>query len=137
MGHIGRRHAALVSRHEGAELAAVIDTRAELQPGLAAEFPGVPFFHSLEEFLQNGPEVDVLTVATPNGLHAAQAVAGLRHGLHVVVEKPIALTTADAATIVRTAWETGRLAFGVMQNRYSPPAAWLKQIYDEGRLGQV
>ncbi|MDB5236829.1 MAG: oxidoreductase, partial [Hymenobacter sp.] len=114
-----------------------IDTRAELQPGLAAEFPGVPFFHTLEEFLQNGPEVDVLTVATPNGLHAVQAGAGLRHGLHVVVEKPIALTTADAETIVRTARETGRLAFGVMQNRYSPPAAWLKQIYDEGRLGQV
>ena len=137
VGHIGRRHAALVARHPGAALAALIDPRHDLQAGLAAEFPGVPFFASLEEYLQTGPAADVLTVATPNGLHAAQAVAGLRHGLHVVIEKPIALHTADAETIVATARQTGRLAFGVMQNRYSPPAAWLKQIVDEGRLGEV
>ncbi len=137
VGHIGRRHATLVSRHAGAEVVALIDVRSELQPGLAAEFPGVPFFPSLEAYLQNGPAADVLTVATPNGCHAPQAVAGLRHGLHVVIEKPIALSTADAETIVRTAQQTGKLAFGVMQNRYSPPAAWLKQVVDEGRLGQV
>ncbi|GAA3990417.1 Gfo/Idh/MocA family oxidoreductase [Hymenobacter antarcticus] len=137
VGHIGRRHAALVSRHEGATLAALIDTRADLQAGLAAEFPGVPFFTSLAEYLVSGPAADVLTVATPNGCHAPQAVAGLRHGLHVVIEKPIALTKADAETIVHTALQTGRLVFGVMQNRYSPPAAWLKQVVDEGRLGQV
>jgi UDP-N-acetyl-2-amino-2-deoxyglucuronate dehydrogenase len=137
VGHIGRRHAALVARHEGAALAALIDTRADLQPSLAVEFPGVPFFTSLEGYLQNGPAADVLTVATPNGLHAPQAVAGLRHGLHVVIEKPIALHKADAETIVHTALQTGRLVFGVMQNRYSPPAAWLKQVVDEGRLGQV
>ena len=137
VGHIGRRHAALITRHEGAELAALIDVRVDLHPGLAAEFPGVPFFASLDEYLQSGPAADVLTVATPNGLHAPQAVAGLRHGLHVVIEKPIALHKADAETIVHTALQTGRLVFGVMQNRYSPPAAWLKQVYDEGRLGQV
>ncbi|GAA4021127.1 O-antigen biosynthesis protein WlbA [Hymenobacter glaciei] len=137
VGHIGRRHATLVARHHGAELAALIDVRSDLQPSLAAEFPDVPFFASLEEYLQNGPAADVLTVATPNGLHARQAMAGLHHGLHVVIEKPIALHSADAEAIVQTARQTGRLAFGVMQNRYSPPAAWLKQIVDEGRLGQV
>ena len=137
VGHIGRRHAALVSRHEGALLVALIDSRADLQPGLAVEFPGVPFFLSFEEFLASGPAAEVLTVATPNGCHAMQAVAGLRHGLHVVVEKPIALSTTDAEIIVQTAQKTGKLVFGVMQNRYSPPAAWLKQIYNEARLGQV
>ncbi len=137
VGHIGRRHAALVARHAGAHLAALIDVRADLGPGLAAEFPGVPFFASLEEFLAQGPPADVLTVATPNGLHARQAVAGLRHGLHAVVEKPLALATADARAVVETAQQTGRLVFGVMQNRYSPPAAWLKQAYDAGRLGDI
>ena len=137
VGHIGRRHAALISRYDGAALVALIDVRTELQACLSAEFPGVPFFSSLEAFLQSGPTADVLTVATPNGLHAPQAVAGLRHGLHVVVEKPLALTKADAEIIVQTALQTGRLVFCVMQNRYSPPAAWLKQVVDEGRLGQV
>ncbi len=126
-----------MARHAGASLVALVDVREELRAGLAAEFPGVPFFLSLEEYLQSGPAADVLTVATPNGLHAPQAVAGLRAGLHVVVEKPVALHTADAVRIVQMARQTGRLAFGVMQNRYSPPAAWLKQLYDEGRLGEV
>ncbi|MDJ0363935.1 Gfo/Idh/MocA family oxidoreductase [Hymenobacter sp. H14-R3] len=137
VGHIGRRHAALVARHAGAALVALIDERAELRVGLVAEFPGVPFFASLAEYLQAGPAADVLTVATPNGLHAPQAVAGLRHGLHVVIEKPIALHTTDAELIVQAAQQMGRLVFGVMQNRYSPPAAWLKQVVDEGRLGEV
>ena len=137
VGHIGRRHAALIARHAGAALVALIDVSPELRTGLAAEFPGVPFFLSLDEYLAHGPAADVLTVATPNGCHAPQAVAGLRHGLHVVVEKPLALTKADAETIVHTALHTGRLVFCVMQNRYSPPAAWLKQVVSEGRLGQV
>ena len=137
VGHIGRRHAALVNRHAEAQLVALIDVREELRPALAAEFPGVPFFASLDDYLAHGPAADVLTVATPNGLHAPQAVAGLRAGLHVVIEKPIALHKADAETIVHTALQTGRLVFGVMQNRYSPPAAWLKQVYDAGRLGDI
>ena len=137
VGHIGRRHAALVSRHAEAQLVALIDVRDALRPALAAEFAGVPFFASLDEYLAHGPAADVLTVATPNGLHAPQAVAGLRAGLHVVIEKPIALHKADAETIVHTALQTGRLVFGVMQNRYSPPAAWLKQVYDAGRLGDI
>jgi predicted dehydrogenase len=137
VGHIGRRHAALVARHAGAQLVALIDTRTELAPALATEFPGVPFFASLDDYLQHGPAADVLTVATPNGLHAAQAIQGLHAGLHVVVEKPLALRKADAEDIVHTALQTGRFVFGVMQNRYSPPAAWLKQVVDEGRLGQV
>ncbi len=108
-----------------------------MRPGLAAEFPGVPFFTSLEEYLLSGTVADVLTVATPNYLHAPQAIQGLRAGLHVLVEKPIALRTIDAEDIILTAQATGQLVFGVMQNRYSPPAAWLKRIYEEGRLGQV
>ncbi|WP_243651001.1 Gfo/Idh/MocA family protein [Hymenobacter gummosus] len=137
VGHIGRRHAALVARHPGAQLTALIDTNEQLRAGLEAEFAGVPFFASLDDYLAHGPAADVLTVATPNYLHAPQALRGLRHGLHVVVEKPIALRKADAEDLVHTALQTGRLVFGVMQNRYSPPAAWLKQVYDAGRLGQI
>ncbi|MCB2407742.1 Gfo/Idh/MocA family protein [Hymenobacter lucidus] len=136
-GHIGRRHATFVQHHPGAQLVALIDSRPELAASLAPEFPGVPFFTSLDNYLAHGPTADVLTVATPNNLHAPQAIAGLRHGLHVVVEKPIALRKTDAEAIVHTALQTGRLVFGVMQNRYSPPAAWLKQVYEQGHLGQI
>ncbi|MDU0372729.1 Gfo/Idh/MocA family protein [Hymenobacter endophyticus] len=137
VGHIGRRHAALVARHPEAQLVALVDAQPELATELGREFPGVPFYASLEEYLAQGPAAEVLTVATPNGLHAAQAQHALRAGLHVVIEKPMALRTTDAQAVVDTAQQSGRLVFGVMQNRYSPPAAWLKQVVSEGRLGQV
>jgi UDP-N-acetyl-2-amino-2-deoxyglucuronate dehydrogenase len=137
VGHIGRRHAALVAQHAEAQLVALVDIRPEVQLALAAEFPSVPLFLSLEEYLAHGLAADVLTIATPNGLHASQAISGLRHGLHVVIEKPIALRTIDAEAILQTAQQANRLVFGVMQNRYSPPAAWLKQVYEEGQLGQI
>jgi UDP-N-acetyl-2-amino-2-deoxyglucuronate dehydrogenase len=137
VGHIGRRHAALVAQHAEAQLVALIDIRPEVQLAVAAEFPGVSLFISLEEYFAHGLAADVLTIATPNGLHASQAIAGLRHGFHVVIEKPIALRTIDAEAILQTAQQANRLVFGVMQNRYSPPAAWLKQVYGEGRLGQI
>ena len=137
VGHIGRRHAAIVARLPDAQLVALIDTDATLSAALAADFPGVPWFASLEAYLATGPAADVLTVATPNYLHAPQALAGLGRGLHVVVEKPLALRATDAQAVVDMAAQVGRLVFGVMQNRYSPPAAWLKQAHDEGRLGQV
>jgi UDP-N-acetyl-2-amino-2-deoxyglucuronate dehydrogenase len=137
VGHIGRRHAALVARHPNAQLVALVDVRAEWRPLLAVDFPDIPFFLSLEDYLAHGLAADVLTIATPNGLHASQAVVGLRHGLHVVIEKPIALRTADAELVLQTAQQVGKLVFGVMQNRYSPPAVWLKQLYEKGCLGQI
>ncbi|WP_242581798.1 Gfo/Idh/MocA family protein [Hymenobacter telluris] len=137
VGHIGRRHASLVSRHPGAQLVALIDIRTELAAELAVEHPGVPFFSSLEEYVKSASTADVLTIATPNYQHAPQAIVGLQHGLHVVIEKPVALRKTDAEAVVHTALQTGRLVFGVMQNRYSPPAAWLKQVYEEGRLGEI
>ncbi len=136
MGHIGRRHATLVSRQPGAALAALIEPRAELHPELTATF-GVPLFSSLDEYLAGGPAADVLTVATPNGSHAPLAVRALRAGLHVVVEKPLAIRRRDAEAIVHTALDTGRRVFGVMQNRYSPPAAWLKRLVSDGHLGRI
>lgn len=136
IGHIGRRHATLVARQPGAQLAALIEARGDAHEELRATF-GVPVFASLDDYLATGPEADVITVATPNGLHATQAIAALRAGRHVVIEKPLATRRADAEAIVHTALQTGRLVFGVMQNRYSPPAAWLKQLVDEEKLGQI
>ncbi|GGG41872.1 hypothetical protein GCM10011378_17750 [Hymenobacter glacieicola] len=127
----------MVVRHPGATLVALVDTDPTLTQALATEFPGVPLYSALSEYLTAGPEADVLTIATPNYQHAPQAIAGLQAGLHVVIEKPMALRKTDAQAIVHAAWQMNRLVFGVMQNRYSPPAAWLKQIYEAGTLGQI
>jgi len=135
-GHIGKRHAAIIGQNPDSELVAMIDTNSALASAIEAEFK-VPFFDSLEKFLSSGLESDVLNVCTPNGFHAPQAIAALEAGKHVVVEKPMALSKADCEEIIYKSIQTGKLVFCVMQNRYSPPAVWLKEVVNSKRLGQI
>ncbi len=134
-GHIGKRHAEMIVLNADAELVALCDTREERTVGI--EKYQVPFYQSLEDMLAQQQDIDVLCIATPNGHHAAQAVKALDKGIHVVVEKPIALTKADAEKVIYTALHRSRHVFAVMQNRYSPPSAWLKRMVEEGKLGRI
>jgi predicted dehydrogenase len=131
-GHIGRRHMEMIARQPFAELAACCDVLP-----LGADFPGTPFFMSLEEMLAADLPFDVLNICTPNGLHAPMAVRALETGHHVVIEKPMALHTRDADRILQAADRSGRRVFCVMQNRYSPPSVWIKEMIDSHRLGQL
>ena len=132
-GHIGRRHAAIVHAHPGAELAAVCEIGALSTESLPAN---VPVYDDLSRMLAERV-FDVACICTPNGLHAAQAVACLEAGRHVIIEKPLALTVADCDRIIATAAARDRRVFGVMQNRYSPASVWLKELMEAGRLGDV
>ncbi|MDT0552320.1 Gfo/Idh/MocA family protein [Urechidicola vernalis] len=134
-GHIGKRHAEMIDRNVGAELVALVDV--ESKDKLKIDQFEVPFFSSLEDFLDNDVEVDVVTIATPNGHHASQAIKVLEAGNHVVIEKPIALTKADAEKVIFKALHLGKQVFAVMQNRYSPPSVWIKEVMDQKRLGAI
>lgn len=134
-GHIGKRHAEMIQRNADAELVAVCDIRSAEECGVNST--EVPFYRSIEELLRNEQELDVLNVCTPNGLHAEMAVMALDRSIHVVVEKPMALTKADAESIVHKSFEMHKSVFCVMQNRYSPPSIWLKKVIQERRLGKV
>jgi len=134
-GHIGKRHAEMIMRDPHAELVALCDTRSAADTGADA-FP-VPFYASLEEMLSAPVQMDVVNVCTPNGLHAPMAVKALQSGRHVVIEKPMALHTADARLVLDTASGQGLEVFCVMQNRYSPPSVWIKDMITSGRLGQI
>jgi len=133
--HIGKRHAEMVQRNEEAQLVALIDVKEKL--ALNIDNYNAPFFQSLESFLQSGIEADVINIATPNGSHAIQALQSLQANKHVVIEKPIALTKADAEKIIFKALHAHKHVFAVMQNRYSPPSAWIKGLIDSGKLGKV
>jgi UDP-N-acetyl-2-amino-2-deoxyglucuronate dehydrogenase len=134
-GHIGKRHAEMILRNPDAELVAIADTRPYEQ--LELEKFGVPFFQDLGSLLKNAPDFDVLCVATPNGLHAEHALAGLEAKKHIVVEKPMALTKSECEKIIHRAMAVHRMVFCVMQNRYSPPSEWIKTLVEEGTLGRI
>lgn len=134
-GHIGKRHAEMISRDPGAELIALCDILPVDRLGI--EPYAVPFFSDIVELLNSSLEIDVINICTPNGLHAQMAIQAIEAGCHVVIEKPIALTAADAEKIVFTSLRYHRQVFCVMQNRYSPPSVWLKEMVDSGKLGKV
>jgi UDP-N-acetyl-2-amino-2-deoxyglucuronate dehydrogenase len=134
-GHIGKRHAEMISRNPEAELVALIDVRPKEDLGI--DTYNVPFFNSLAALFKANIAVDVVNIATPNGFHAAQALEALTHKKHVVIEKPMGLTKIDAEKVIFKALQVHRQVFCVMQNRYSPPSVWLKDLLESGKLGKL
>lgn len=134
-GHIGKRHAEMIRRNADAELVAVCDILPKEDVGLAEI--EVPYFRSIDELLDSGLTIDVVNICTPNAFHAEYAIKALEHKYHVVLEKPIALSKHDAEKIVFKSLEVSKHVFCVMQNRYSPPSVWLKEIVNQNILGQV
>lgn len=134
-GHIGKRHAEMIRREEEAELVALVDVRTAEECG-ATDF-NVPFFSSIEELLASGIEFDVANVCTPNGFHAEQSMAILEAKRHVVCEKPMALAKKDCEDIIFKSLQVSKQVFCVMQNRYSPPSEWIKNLIDNKILGDI
>jgi UDP-N-acetyl-2-amino-2-deoxyglucuronate dehydrogenase len=134
-GHIGKRHAAMIANNDECELVALCDTREKQLLGI--ENYQVPFFNSVSEMLSASPHFDVLSIATPNGCHEEHALLGLNTGHHVVIEKPMALTKNGCEKIIYEALHQHKNVFCVMQNRYSPPSVWLKEIIQKGILGNI
>jgi predicted dehydrogenase len=82
------------------------------------------------------PEVDAVYVATPHPAHRDQALAAIAAGKHVLVEKPIAMTAADATAITTAAARAGVLAMEAMWTRYLPQTDVLRQVLADGLLGE-
>lgn len=136
-GRIAKRHAELLGTGQikGATLAAVCDIVPERAKAFAERF-SVPGFTSIGELLAQ-PDIDVITVLTPSGMHADLAVQAARAGRHIVVEKPMALTLEDADRMIAAADAAGVRLFVVKQNRFNVPVVKARQALDAGRLGQL
>lgn len=134
-GHIGKRHAEMIRQDERAELVAVCDVLSKEQLGI--EKITEPFFDSFSGLLNSGIDFDVVNICTPNAYHAEYALQVLQARHHVVIEKPAALTRSDVEAVLGKSLEVSRHVFCVMQNRYSPPSVWLKQMITEKRLGEI
>ena len=133
-GHIGKRHAAMIFQNPECELVAVSDVDAKKFEGSSYQ---VNFYSDLCELLKNEKDIDVVCVATPNGLHEQHALMALRAGSNVVIEKPMALTKAGCEHILYEALHQQKQVFCVMQNRYSPPSVWLKDLLRKNILGNI
>ena len=134
-GHIGKRHAEMIRRDAEGELVALVDPRG-LEACEAQDF-GVPFFTDIQALLNSELAFDVVNICTPNGLHAEQALLALEAKKHVVCEKPMGLTTKSCEGLIYKALQVSRQVFCVMQNRYSPPSVWIKDLIERKVLGDI
>lgn len=123
-------------RLTGHRLAAVGSRYRGNADRFAAEF-GVPRAHASYEALVADPDVDVVYIATPHPMHAANATLALVAGKHVLVEKPFALNAREAESVVRLAEARGLVALEAMKTRFLPHMVHLRTVIASGVLGEV
>ncbi len=134
-GRISKNHFEAIDKIDGLELAAVCDADPERAAHAGTEW-NVPHFTSYEQMIAES-KADVVTIATPSGLHPAQGVAAARAGMHVVTEKPMAISLTGADELVKACDQAGVRLFVVKQNRLNPPVQLLKRAVDRGRFGRI
>jgi UDP-N-acetyl-2-amino-2-deoxyglucuronate dehydrogenase len=136
-GRIASKHLqALQDNGDDFELIAVCDA-VEAQAQATAVAQNVPYYLDLEAMLKAAPAIDLLCICTPSGLHPEQAILAAQYGKHVVTEKPMACTVADAKQMIAVAKQNNTRLFVVKQNRLNPTVQALKQAVDQGRFGKI
>jgi len=133
-GRIAQRHAEHIQN--SGILLAVCDTDINKAKTLGEKYKA-KWFNSLEAMLASCPEIDVVSVCTPNGLHAEHSIAALKAGRHVLCEKPMALTVPDCSAMIHAAERANKRLFIVKQNRFNPPVEAVKKLIDSGDLGKI
>ncbi|MBY0476799.1 MAG: Gfo/Idh/MocA family oxidoreductase [Chitinophagaceae bacterium] len=133
-GTIGERHA-LLANQKGI-LMAVCDIDEQKVKRFSKQYSCYGYT-SLDEMLQSETDADALLVCTPNGLHAAHSISGLKAAKHVLCEKPMALSTADCKKMIAAATKAKKHLLIVKQNRLNPPVAAVKQLLDKKKLGTI
>ncbi len=133
-GRIAQRHAQWAAQF--GELVAVCDIIPDRAEKLAQQYSSKAY-SKLEDMLESEKSIDVISICTPNGLHAAHSIKALKSGFHVLCEKPMAIQVHDCVEMIKTAETANKRLFIVKQNRYNPPVEALKKAIDEGKLGQI
>jgi predicted dehydrogenase len=133
---IGRRHIQAYSQLEGVKVVAIAGTDQAALDQAQREF-GIPHaYRDIEDILAR-PDVDLVSICTPDRMHAEQALRAIRAGKHVLCEKPLATSVEDAGTLVRAATTSG-LTFMVGHNyRFIPQFVRLKELADSGAAGPL
>ncbi len=118
------------------EVVALSDVNGRRARYVADRF-GIPYVFTHYRDMLARVELDAVSICTPNYLHAAIAVGCLQSGVHVLVEKPMALTSADARRMVETAHKHNRVLLVGMNNRFRDDVRALKLIVSQGAIGEV
>lgn len=135
-GRIAQRHAEHIINTEGLKLVAVCDNIAT-KAKLLVQNTECRFYTNLEDMLLNQSNIDVVSICTPNGLHAEHTIMALNAGKHVLCEKPMAIEVQDCGLMIEAAERNNKRLFVIKQNRFNPPVQLVKKWLLSGVLGKI
>lgn len=137
-GHGGEIfHAPLIHATAGMSLAAVVTSDPDRRARVARDYPGARVVAIAAELWDHAADLDLAVVATPNISHAPLALEALAAGLHVVIDKPMAATAADARRVLEEAASRKRLLTVFQNRRWDGDFLTVRNLIERGALGDV
>ncbi len=133
-GRIAQRHAKHIAKM--GQLKAVCDTDICKAEELASQYK-CNTYQDYRDLLKTENEIDVISVCTPNGLHAQHTIDSLKSGFHVLCEKPMATRVLDCEKMINESLKRNKRLFIVKQNRFNPPVEAVKSLIEDGKLGEI
>jgi scyllo-inositol 2-dehydrogenase (NADP+) len=130
-------HAPLVSAVADLRLASIVTSNPDRARQAAERFPGVRVLPDTDALFAAADDHDLVVVASPNRFHVSPGLAALDAGLHVVVDKPVAASPADARRLAAAAAEHGLVAAAFHNRRWDGDALTVRRLLVEGRLGKL
>jgi len=130
-------HAPLIAATEGLAVASVVTSNPERRAQVSREHPDARILTSPGELWESAENHDLVVVATPNDTHAPLAGEAIDRGLAVVVDKPLALTSGEAAALVSRSERASRLLTVFQNRRWDSDQLTLARFVSEDRLGTV
>jgi predicted dehydrogenase len=130
-------HAPLVRQVDGLRISHVVTAHPDRVRAAEEENPGVRVLPSVDDLWAESGKVDLVVLASPTSVHAAQAGEAIRRDLAVVVDKPLAVTAADARELAALAAERGVLLTVFQNRRWDPEHLTARALLSSGVLGEV
>jgi len=133
---VGKHLKAIEDNAHDYELVAVCDIDEEAAAFVADKY-SVPYYKDMEEMLKQLPNINVVSVCTPSGLHARQAILAAEYGKHIITEKPMACRLDDGKLMIDATKKMNVHLFVVKQNRLNPTVQAMKKAIDDGDFGKI
>ena len=134
-GAISNMHAGAVKAIDRADLIACTDVNKKSLEDFSKKYDITPY-NDFSDMLAD-EKVDVVCICTPSGLHKKFCVEAAKAGKHIVVEKPMALTTEDCDEIISACEENSVKLEVISQNRFKDAFRYVKELVDDGKLGKI
>lgn len=135
-GQISYRHCDGINAHPNAEVVAVADPSEERAQALREKYQLARHYLTADELIAD-PDLDAISIAVPNVFHAEYAIAALKAGKHVMLDKPFTLSFEEAESVARTARETGKVMTVGMNMRFREESQLVKMEIERGLLGEI